>query len=371
MSSTRGGRTSGAADLLARRGRLGQRWLKENDHLVFAGLAALTLVAATLMYAYPRIFTASALMVPLLLTDLVLPPKRITSFVTFLFVVLCVETILEFGDEGIPSRRWVAIGLVGLMSMMLVAVSWRRNRLGVAGLLGDSMLLDLQDRIHRQGEVPPLPDDWYLDLATRSAGGTSFAGDFLVAARSPDDGRLSLVLVDVSGKGVDAGTRSLLLSGAFGGLLGALPPDDFLPAANRFLLRQNWDEGFATAVHLCIDLGTGSFEIRAAGHPPAIQFHAGAGLWRAQDKAEGPILGLIPDAGFAPIRGRLGSGDILMLYTDGLVERPRRDISLGIDRLIGEGERLLRTGFKDSAQGLVAKLGAATDDCALAIVHRR
>jgi hypothetical protein len=370
VSSTRGGRT-GAADLLARRGRLGQRWLKEKDHLVFAGLAALTLLAAGLMFTHSTVFTPSALMVPLLLTDLVLPPKRIPAFVTFVFVVLCVETIFEFDDGGIPTRRWVAIALVSVMAMILVAVSWRRNRLGVAGLLGDSMLLDLQDRINRQGAVPPLPADWYLDVATRSAGGTSFAGDFLVAHRDVGDGRLSLVLVDVSGKGVDAGTRSLLLSGAFGGLLGALPADDFLPAANGFLLRQNWDEGFATAVHLSVDLGTGSYEIRAAGHPPAIQFLAGAGRWRAQDTAEGPVLGLIPDAEFRPICGRLGSGDVLMLYTDGLVEQPRRDISLGIDKLIGEGERLLRTGFRGSAQGLVDKLGATADDCALAIVHRR
>ena len=61
-------------------------------------------------------------------------------------------------------------------------------------------------------------------------------------------------MVDVSGKGEEAGTRALLLSGAFGGLLGALPPAEFLPAANDYLLRQDWDEGFATAVHLSLDL---------------------------------------------------------------------------------------------------------------------
>ena len=54
----------------------------------------------------------------------------------------------------------------------------------------------------------------------------------------------------MSGKGVDAGTRALLLSGAFGGLLGALPSEEFLAASNDYLLRQGWDEGFATAVHV-------------------------------------------------------------------------------------------------------------------------
>ncbi len=82
------------------------------------------------------------------------------------------------------------------------------------------------------------------------------------------------------------------------------------------------------------------------------------------------MLGLVEDAAFTAGVGRLGSGDVLMLYTDGLVERPRRDIGLGIDRLIGEGERLVRTGFRDSAAGLVQRLGASGDDCALAVLHR-
>jgi len=69
------------------------------------------------------------------------------------------------------------------------------------------------------------------------------------------------VLVDVSGKGVQAGTRSLLLSGALGGLLGEQEPNRFLTAANNYLLRQNWDEGFATAVHVSIDLATGDYTI--------------------------------------------------------------------------------------------------------------
>jgi hypothetical protein len=345
----------------------------ENDRNAFAVLAALTLAAAGLMLGYRSAFTATVLMVPLLLTDLLLPPRRIPAFVGFFFVVLCVETALEFraDEDGIPLRRWVAVAIALLMAAVLVAVSLRRNRLGVAGLLGDEMLLDLQDRINRQGIVPALPSGWSIDVATRAAGGTSFAGDFMVVHRSETTNELSLVLVDVSGKGVDAGTRSLLLSGAFGGLLGALPPSEFLPAANDFLLRQRWEEGFATAVQVSVDLETGDYELVSAGHPPAIQLLAGAGRWQVQDAAEGPILGLVPKADFRPVRGQMGSGDALLLYTDGLVERPRRDIGLGIDKLVGEAERLVRHGFEDCAQGLVAKLGATGDDCALAVLYRR
>ena len=72
-------------------------------------------------------------------------------------------------------------------------------------------------------------------------------------------------MVDVSGKGEEAGIRALLLSGAFGGLLGALPADQFLPAANDYLLRQEWEEGFATAIHLSLDLRTAA----SRSAPPA------------------------------------------------------------------------------------------------------
>jgi uncharacterized RDD family membrane protein YckC len=346
--------------------------MHEEARWAFVGLVALAVLIAVLMRLQSTIFPALALLVPLLLTDSMLPPRRVPAFVLILIVVLFAETGVQYwGEPGAPpARRWVGIAVVVLMSGFVVALARRRARLGVAGLIGDSMLLDLQDRINRQGRIPLLPHEWYVDVATRSAGGTSFAGDFIVAHHNEDRDALSLVLVDVSGKGVDAGTRSLLLSGAFGGLLGALPPREFLPSANEFLLRQGWDEGFATAVHVDLDLRSGRFEVRAAGHPPAVQLLAGSGRWQVLDQVEGPVLGLVDDAVFTAGVGRLGSGDVLMLYTDGLVERPRRDIGLGIDRLIGEGERLVRTGFRDSAAGLVQRLGASSDDCALAVLHR-
>jgi len=255
------------------------------------------------------------------------------------------------------------------MGLVTVGASGRRARLGVPGLRGDSLLMDLQERLQRQGQVPPLPCPWQADVATRAAGGTSFAGDFLVAHLG-DDGTLSLVLVDVSGKGVTAGTRSLLLSGAFSGLLGSVPSEAFLPAANDFLMRQSWQDEFASAVHLSVDLGTGGYEIRSAGHPPAIHFLSGAGRWNVCDDADGPVLGVLAQPEFRVTRGRIAPGDVLMLYTDGLVERSRRDIYLGIDRLIGEGERLLRAGLQEAASVLVDKLGSRHDDCALVVLRR-
>ena len=175
----------------------------------------------------------------------------------------------------------------------------------MAGIQGEQMFVDLRDRILRQGGIPALPDEWYAAAELRSAGGTPFAGDFVVTSRVGQ--RLDVAVVDVSGKGQGAGTRALLLSGAIGGLLSALPPSDFLAGANTFLLQQDWDEGFATAIHLSLDLSTGRYDLRSAGHPPAAVRHAGSGRWEVIE-TEGPILGLIDGATFDASSGRDAQG---------------------------------------------------------------
>jgi serine phosphatase RsbU (regulator of sigma subunit) len=135
-------------------------------------------------------------------------------------------------------------------------------------------------------------------------------------------------------------------------------------------MRQDWSEGFATAVHLSLDLDTGDFELRSAGHPPGVQLVAGTGRW-AIHEAEGPVLGLLQEAQFLPVPGRLARGDAMLLFTDGLVETPRRDISLGIDKLIGQAEQLLLSGFEGGAQRLIDRVESRNDDRALLLLHRR
>jgi hypothetical protein len=329
-------------------------------------LLAFTVVLTAVVLAWPDTAPMTMLMVPLLLGSLLLGPRQLPWFVVFLMVMLMLSITRQ---DPITVRIVLAITILYLLCFIVLTTSFRRSRLGVAGVQGESMLVDLRDRILSQGGIPTLPPGWLAESALRSAGGTPFAGDFVVAVRPPESRRLEIAVVDVSGKGEQAGTRALLLSGAFGGLLGALPPADFLPAANDYLLRQGWEEGFATAAHLSLDLDTGAFEMRTAGHPPAAQLDAGSGRWSVHD-SEGPVLGLIEDADFISVSGLLRRGDALMLYTDGMVETPRRDISLGIDRMLGQAEQLLRGQFVGGADRLVDALGSRNDDRALVLVHR-
>jgi hypothetical protein len=327
-------------------------------------LVVATVAIGIAIWFVPDWAPLSALTVPMVVSSLVLGPRQLPWFVLFVLLVLAVVTT----SQDISSRVVVAVVIIFGLGFIVLVSSLRRSRLGVAGIQGETMFVDLRDRILRQGGIPALPAEWYAAAELRSAGGTPFAGDFVVA--SEVDGRLEVAVVDVSGKGQGAGTRALLLSGAIGGLLSALPPSEFLSAANTFLLRQGWDEGFATAIHLSLDLATGHYDIRSAGHPPAALRHAGSGRWEVL-ASEGPILGLLDDVAYEAISGEMRPGDAMLLYTDGMVETRNRDISLGIDRMLGQSERLLRGVFEGGAKRLVEQLGSRNDDRALLLVHRR
>jgi hypothetical protein len=369
---SRVGRTSrplavgSVARLVRRRWNLAVRRLRESDLVPALALATTSLLIGLVLLEV-KALPLVALVLPLVIANLVLAPRTLPWVVVF---VLGVAATVVARSEVIDGRRIGGVVVLFMVGLVILVSSFRRTSLGVAGIRGESMLVDLRDRIHHQAKMPVLPDTWYAEAEMRSAGGSSFAGDFIVASRSHGGRYLQIAVVDVSGKGEQAGARSLLLSGAFGGLLGALDADRFLPAANDYLLRQGWSEGFATAVHVSVDLATGHFELRSAGHPPGVQLRAGSGRW-AVHEAEGPVLGLMDDAEFTSVSGTLHRGDALLLFTDGLVETPQRDISLGIDKLLGQGEQLLRTGFEQGATRLIDRLESHNDDRALLLLHRR
>jgi hypothetical protein len=329
-------------------------------------LVLLVLALGCMAFIWPMYVPLTTLVLPLLLGSLFLGPRELPWFVVFDLVVLVIM---------LPRRPEITIltggGVLVLFfaGFIILLTSFRRSRLGVGGYQGEAMLVDLRDRIQGQGRTPVLPDGWHAESALRSAGGTPFAGDFVVTARPRGSHRLEVAVVDVSGKGAAAGTRALLLSGALGGLLAALPPEEFLVAANDYLLHQDWEEGFATAVHMSLNLRTGDFEIRSAGHPPAAQRAAGSGRWTLH-RAEGPALGLVDSAEFPSLRGTIRMGDAVLLYTDGMVESRSRDIGLGIDRMVGQAELLLRGTFEEGARRLIDTLGSRSDDRALLLIHR-
>lgn len=358
-------RIGSAALAAARRlhGMARRQFITRNRRLALGLALVVVVIGAGAVRVSEWWFSPGVMILPILAGGMLLWPRALR----ILFGLVAVALVYD-GVEGKAGPGIIAtIVVTAVFADVLARI---RAKLGVQGLRGDQMLIELRDRIRAQGRLPELPAGWHSASVLKPAGGSSFGGDFLVS--SSDGKTLEVALVDVSGKGMDAGTRGLLLSGAFGGLLGSVPAGEFLAACNAYLRRGPSAEGFVTAVHLSLDLTTGDYILASAGHPPAAQFESASGIWRVT-RARGIVLGVVPDLRSDPEQGVLRVGDALMLYTDGLVEAPGRDIDAGIDRLLGEAERLVASGFGSGAGDLVARMQAgvpSSDDCALVLIWR-
>lgn len=334
-------------------------------------LAVLLILIAALMSVlivrWPSALPWSSYLPVVVLAGLFLPPRWLALILVVIGGLMAYDGWLR----GAAKTSFVGACIVTtVVAAMMIWLSVSRARLGLHGTRGESMLVDLRDRLRAHGELPTLPEPWHAEVALEPARGESFSGDFVVATRSRSGNRLEVALVDVSGKGVDAGTRALLLSGALGGLMGSLDPADFLGAANSYLLRQEWGEGFATAIHVALELDTGQFCLGSAGHPPAVKFAAGSGRWQVLDAETGPLLGVVDDAEFPRVNGRLRRGDALLFCTDGVIETRTRDLDVGIDRMLGAAERLVPHGFSGGASRICAAPFGVTDDRGVVLIWR-
>lgn len=331
-------------------------------------LVCLVLLVGLVTVAWPRDVTF-AFFIPLAVAARMVLSTRRTMWV---FAAIGVVYLMSALDSG--GSEAFALGLVLAATMAVVSVVDRRHtRAGVTTAVGGSMLMDLRERLRVQGQLPILPAGWNVESSVQPAYGDSFSGDFVVG-NCPTRDRFDLALVDVSGKGCTAGTRSLLLGGAFAGLLGAMEPDRFLPAANDYLMRQGWSEGFATAVHASVDLATGEYTIGSAGHPPAMHFRAGSGRFARIDGASGIALGILDRQSaddFTRVSGRLERGDALLFFTDGVIEQPGVDLMQGVDRMLGHADRALSVGARGAATRICTMgSGGLADDRAVVVIWR-
>jgi tetrahydromethanopterin S-methyltransferase subunit F len=345
------------------RGVIRRQFITRNRRLAFGLAIAVVAIGAAAVRVSVSWFSPGVMILPLLAGGLLLWPRALRILFCVVAAMLAYDWLEGRAEPGI-------VATIVVTALVADVLARTRKKLGVQGLRGDQMLIELRDRIRAQSKLPDLPEGWRSVSVLKPAGGASFGGDFVV---STCDGKmLEVALVDVAGKGIDAGTRALLLSGAFGGLLGSVAAEEFLTSCNAYLRRSAIPEGFVTAVHLAVDLATGEYVVASAGHPPAAHFEAGSGKWRLT-QARGVVLGVVPDLRSAPERGALRPGDALMLYTDGLVEAPGRDIDVGIDRLLGAADRLVTSGFGAGAARLVQTMQAGertSDDCALVLIWR-
>ena len=80
-----------------------------------------------------------------------LGPRSLPWFIVFVCACFCVLLV----DQPTVSLRAIGRAVVTFaIALLIMVTSFRRSRLGVSGPLGESMFVDLRDRISKQGNLP-------------------------------------------------------------------------------------------------------------------------------------------------------------------------------------------------------------------------
>ena len=152
-----------------------------------------------------------------------------------------------------------------------------------------------------------------------------------------EDGRLGLVVGDVTDKGVPAAlvmatTRTMLRAAA----QRLLSPGEVLQRVNDVLVQDIPPNMFVTCLYAILDPETGRLVYANAGHDLPYRRRAGRGGVADELRARGMPLGLMPGMGYEEKEMVLNRGESVLFYSDGLVEAhdPRREM-FGFPRLQG------------------------------------
>lgn len=184
-----------------------------------------------------------------------------------------------------------------------------------------SMLKERQFSLGTKGELAA-----YLNPA-RSVGGDLF--DYVVTSEE----KLLLCLGDVSDKGTGAAlfmVKTLTLFRAFS--QSERRPERLLERINESLCQQNDEFMFVTLTCCLLDAASGEFSWASGGHEPLLKFGGDGCRYIPQDT--GPALGLMEDAQYPLHTDRLGPGEGLLLYSDGITEAQKSDgVEFGEERL--------------------------------------
>jgi len=189
-----------------------------------------------------------------------------------------------------------------------------------------------------------------------------------------DDGRLGVVLGDVTGHGVDATADMAMAKFVFRSLAREHPePADFLAAANEVICSEIGPGKFISMSYVVVDGVSGIVTGASAGHPaPRIVLSDGS---TRTLEVHGLVLGIEGGQEYAESQAELPPGSSLVLYTDGVVEARRNGELYGDDRL----DALLAERHELPARALAAAVaedarefagGDLSDDLAVVVIRR-
>jgi serine phosphatase RsbU (regulator of sigma subunit) len=219
--------------------------------------------------------------------------------------------------------------------------------------------------------------DW-LDLAAASLPATEVGGDYYEYFQ-PSDTQMIVVIGDVAGHGLASG---LLLSGVRSCLYlleeDLASPLKVMERLNHMVRRTTDKRTYVTLLCAVLDRSENVLTVVSAGHPPVLHYDPRSG--RFDEVGDGaPPLGTFLEAEYQTVKRPLASGDLLLFYTDGLVEaRNARGEDYGDARLQravarAAGSRTARE-VRDAILGDLANFKGdqeQADDMTLVVVRLR
>lgn len=219
--------------------------------------------------------------------------------------------------------------------------------------------------------LPSLPG---YEIAADWHAAREVAGDFYDCFALDND-RVGVVIADVSDKGAPAAifmavARSLIRGNA----LSAVSPSDALKQANRVILADSQSGMFVTVYYAILGRG-GQITGVNAGHNLPVIYHSARQTHEVLPRGGHP-LGWFEDIPITPVTVQLEPGDILVFYTDGLIESENvAGEPYGEDRLIARLHALGSRPAAEILQQIIADVNAfrglapVFDDTTLVVVR--
>jgi serine phosphatase RsbU (regulator of sigma subunit) len=253
-----------------------------------------------------------------------------------LLAAFWVTAVFPLGWVGV--RRASPVDQDGLVAVSIMAVICLVTALGVTQLDRKRFLaiwrkeharhrerLRMREEIDyaRKIQLSMLPQtgpqlDW-MDLAAASLPATEVGGDYYEYFKLSDS-KLALVIGDVAGHGLASG---LLLSGVRSCLYlleeYLTMPERIFERLNHMVRRTTDKRTYMTLLCAVLDREAGTMLLVSAGHPPVLLRNGKTG--RFEEVGEGaPPLGTFLEVRYEPVQRPVAPGDLLVFYTDGLVE---------------------------------------------------
>lgn len=309
-------------------------------------------------YIVGRSETRSEIAVPVILNDRVIGAVNVESDRLAAFDASNLELLRLFADAAALSIE------KAVLHHQILAKELLEKKLETA--------CEVQSRLLPKGS-PGIPGYEFAGLCipTEEVGGDYF--DYIHLPRQ----QLGVAVADVSGHGI----ASALVMTAFRALLRTHAHTRTKPARiarviNRQLPEFTADQHFVTAFYAILDPETGQFEYTSCGHPPAILLHPNGHIQKMEQR--GPALGVFPDPKYPSGYAQLKPGDLVGLYTDGVVDvDDEKGERFGTERLTELIQRLQHLPLEALAEEILsvtqryASPAGFRDDFTLVLIRRK